>query len=260
MLKIITTLTLILVGLVAKSQEIETRKVSDFSRVEVQNGIELIYTESDQLSLQVELPDNTVTGNLVTEVKGKTLKIYLTKGNDYYKSKGLIKVYLSNKNVAFFKASLYSKITVTNQISTLNSTVVLNSKSVFTGNIKNEGKTKIVGERGTVFNGKIETQILKGNFKDNAKANITGMAIKANILTNDNALCNAKNFVARSLSITANGNAMVLIHSDSKIAVNVADKAKVTYTGFPEIIHLNEEAESLYKLKSNQALSLNYLN
>jgi hypothetical protein len=258
MLKIITTLTLILVGLVAKSQEVENRKVSDFSRVEVQNGIELIYTESNQLSLQIELPDNTVTSNVVTEVRGKTLKIYLPKGKDCSKSKGLVKVYLSSKYVAFFKASLYSKITVTNQISSLNSKVVLNSKSVFNGNIKNEGKSKIVGERGTVFNGKIETQILKGNFKDNAKANITGMAIKANILTNDTALCNAKNFVTRSLSITAEGNAIVLIHSDSKVSVTVADKAKVTYTGFPETVQLNVEAESLYKLKSNQALSLNY--
>jgi hypothetical protein len=258
MLKIITTLTLILIGLVAKSQELENRKVSDFSKVEVQNGIELIYSEREQLSLQIELPDDTVTSNVVTEVKGKTLKIYLPKGNDCYKSKGLVKVYLSNKNVAFFKASLYSKITVTNQISTLNSTVILNSESVFNGNIKNEGKTKILGERGTVFNGKIETQIIKGNFKDNAKANITGMAIKANILTNDTALCNAKNFVARLLTITAEGNTIVFIHSDSKIAVNVADNAKVTYTGFPEIIQLNEEAESLYKLKNNQALSLNY--
>lgn len=258
MLKIITTLTLILIGLVAKSQEVENRKVSDFSRVEVRNGIELIYTESDQLSLQIESPNNTVTSNLVTEVDGKTLKIYLPKGKDCSKSKGLVKVYLYSKNVAFFKASLYSKIIVTNQISTLNSTVVLNSESVFNGNIKNEGKTKIVGERGTVFNGKIETQILKGNFKDNAKANITGMAIKANLLTNDTALCNAKNFIARSLSITADGNAMVIIHSDSKIIVNVADKAKVTYTGLPQKIQLNEEAKSFYKLKNNQALSLNY--
>ncbi|KAB1155038.1 GIN domain-containing protein [Flavobacterium luteum] len=258
MLKIITTLTLILIGLVAKSQEVENRKVSDFSKVEVQNGIELIYTENDQFSLQIELQNNASKSNVVTEVKGKKLKIYLPKGNDCNKSKGLVKVYLSSKNVAFFKASLYSKIIVTNQISTLNSTVVLNSESVFNGNIKNEGKTKIVGERGTVFNGKIETQILKGNFKDNAKANITGMAIKANLLTNDTALCNAKNFVARSLSITAEGNTIVLVYSDSKIVVTVADKAKVTYTGLPETIQLNDEAESLYKLKSNQALSVNY--
>ena len=61
-----------------------------------------------------------------------------------------------------------------------------------------------------------------------------------------------------TLTITAEENAIVLIHSNSKITVNVADNAKVTYTGFPEIIQLNEEAESLYKLKNNQALSLNY--
>ena len=64
--------------------------------------------------------------------------------------------------------------------------------------------------------------------------------------------------IITTLTITAEGNAIVLIHSDSKITVNVADNAKVTYTSFPKIIQLNEEAESLYKLKNNQALSLNY--
>ena len=54
MLKIITTLTLFLIGVVAKGQVLENRVVSEFSKVKVKNGIELLYTEGKAPTLQIE--------------------------------------------------------------------------------------------------------------------------------------------------------------------------------------------------------------
>lgn len=258
MLKIITTLTLILIGLLAKGQELENRKASEFSKVEVKNGIELIYTENNKFSLQVETKNYATLKNVITEVKGKTLNIYLNKNDESNQAENSVKVYLSSKNVDVFKADSNAKITVMNQITSYNSSIFLYSGASFTGNIKNEGTTKLIGDAEAVFNGKIETKSLKGNFKNNAKINITGMANKATIQTYNMSLCNAKNFIANSLYVSAEGNSTVLVHADAEIVVNVADKAKVTYTGLPESIRLNEEAESLYKLKNDQLLSLNY--
>ncbi|MBK9224122.1 MAG: hypothetical protein IPO23_04740 [Flavobacterium sp.] len=60
MLKIITTLSLFLIGMLAKGQEIENRELSSFSKVEVKNGIEVIYTESKIPSLRVEAENVSV--------------------------------------------------------------------------------------------------------------------------------------------------------------------------------------------------------
>ena len=54
MLKIITTLSLFLIGMLAKGQEIENRELSSFSKVEVKNGIEVVYNESKIPSMRVE--------------------------------------------------------------------------------------------------------------------------------------------------------------------------------------------------------------
>ena len=54
MLKIITTLTLFLIGVVAKGQVLENRIISEFSKVEIKNGIELIYSEDKAPTLQIE--------------------------------------------------------------------------------------------------------------------------------------------------------------------------------------------------------------
>ena len=94
MLKIITTLSLFLIGMLAKGQEAENRELSSFSKVEVKNGIEVIYTESKMPFLRVEAENVSVLKNLITEVKGKTLKIYLLKKEDQTTLENTIKVYL----------------------------------------------------------------------------------------------------------------------------------------------------------------------
>ena len=50
-----------------------------------------------------------------------------------------------------------------------------------------------------------------------------------------------------------------MIHANSNLAVNVADEAKVTYTGFPDQIELNEEASTFQKYNNNQSLTYNYV-
>ena len=256
MLKIITSLTILLFGMLAKAQVTENREASDFSKVEVQNGIELIYTENSSTSLQIEANDERTLNNIVTEIKGKTLKIYLedTKNNQ---TNAPMKVYLSAHDLVALEASSGSKITITDQLTAQHLNLTLNSGATFTGNIITKEKTKLTTKEYTVFNGRIETVTFAGNFKSNSKVNLTGLAKQASIQTKDVALLSAKNFVAKAIKLNAEGKSSAMIHADNTIDLTVNDKAKVSYTGLPKKVKWNEEAEAFHKYNCNQSLSFN---
>ena len=256
MLKIITTLTLFLVGMLAKGQTSEYRTVSEFSKVQVAHGIELIYTENPVFSLQVETDNQTLLRNTITEVTGETLKISLKKGTTITAGE-TVKVYLSGYDLTALEANSNAKITIVNQLNADHLDIVLKSGATLKGNIKTAGKTKLHAKDGTVFDGRIEALAVKGNFKDNARINLTGKAASASFQTSDVALLSARNFIAGTISLNAFGKSKAMIHANAKVAVNVADEAKVTYTGFPERLELNEEAETFKKYDTSKLVSYN---
>ncbi len=97
--------------------------------------------------------------------------------------------------------------------------------------------------------------MLQGNFKGNAKINLTGNAKKASFQTKDSAFLSAKNFIASTIGLNATGKSVAKLHANNNIALNVTDEAKVSYTGLPERIELNEEAQAYKKSDYNQLVS-----
>ncbi len=254
MLKIITTLTLFLFGMLAKAQVTENRNVAEFSKVEVAHGIELIYSEKNVPSLEIETNNEATLKNIITEVHGETLKIYLKKGAEM-PSNEMIKVYLTAQDVVALAAHSKAKITIMDQMNAKNLTLVLGSGASLTGNIKTLGKTKLYAVNETAFNGKIETNTLKGNFTGNAKINLTGTAKKASFHTTDAVLLSAKNFIANNIGLNANGKSIAKLHANNSIALHVTEQASASYTGFPQKIELNEEAHAYKKTDYNQLVS-----
>jgi hypothetical protein len=141
------------------------------------------------------------------------------------------------------------------QMNAKNISIILDSGASLTGNIKAFGKTKLYATNETVFNGKIETNVLQGNFQGTAKINLTGNAKKATFRTSDSALLSAKNFVANTIGLNATGKSIAKLHADNSIALHVTEQASATYTGFPEKIELNEEAHAYKKTDYNQLVS-----
>lgn len=259
MLKIITTLSLFLVGMLAKGQEVENRILSSFSKVEVNNGIELIYTESKKPSLQIEAENSAVLKSIITEVKGKTLKIYLQRKNYQNELGKTIKVYLTSEKITSFEAKSKAKIITMNPITSENLSVNLKSEGQFSGTIINKGTTRLVANSGTIFNGLVETIFFVGHLKNNSKINLSGKTQKAAIAASDSSLFEAKNFIANHIVLNATGKSLAMIYVEKAIRVSVTDEAKVSYAGYPEKINLNDEAESFQKTNSNkQLITFNY--
>jgi len=250
MFKFITTLTFFLFGLLAKGQVSETRTVTDFSKIEVKHAT-VIYTESDYSSLTIESDYNDTSETIKTEIDNGTLKISGT--NEQQNTV----VYVSGKATQF-KAGRKANIKVTNTISAENVIIILNSGAEFIGNLIAQNEVRINASKGTTFKGYLDTNLLTGNFNSNAQIIICGNAQKAVIAARHSVLCHARNFVAHSLEINADGKSEVRIFADKLVAINVGDEAKVTYNGHPLRVKLNTCATAFNKGKTDQTVSYNY--
>jgi len=245
-------LTFFLFGMVAKGQVSETRKATEFSKVEIKNA-QLVYMESDSNSFRIEAIDETALAQVKTVISGGTLRI-TNNGNAYDK----VTVYLSANNIASFKAVSNAAITVENQITAKNVTVTLKSGATFTGNIICEDLAKIEGGSHTSFKGKVTAGTFDGRFDSDAKVILGGTAKKAYILTDATVLCNARNFVADAMAISADGSSKVWVYANKTIDIQVFEAAKVIYNGFPKEVSLNQNAIAASKIKTDRYVSYNY--
>ena len=86
--------------------ERESREIDDFTELEVSHGIEVYFSMSDRLSLEVETHEGLMD-KLKTRVRGDKLTIYF-EGNFHWNS--MAKVYLDCKNIEKISASGGSKV------------------------------------------------------------------------------------------------------------------------------------------------------
>lgn len=238
MLKIIITAAMTLVALVSQAQVSESRKITDFSKIEVESGIELTYMESDENSIKVETESKDNLANIITETNGKTLRVYYAKKSQT-NTEAISKVFISGKNVNTFKASSKSRIIFDGPITASEILLEMTSGSYFRGTVLSNLKATVNVSSGSVFSGKFETDLFKGNFKSGATVSLTGSAKKATIKTSSGAYCNAKNFFVDSMEATAKTKSSALLNA-KKIEANAADSSSITFFGELESLKMGE--------------------
>lgn len=243
MFKIITSLAMFFANLAA-GQTTETRQISAFSKIEVSDGVEVIFTQSPQTSLKAEVSDAPGLSMLLTRNDGKTLKIGCAR-NMCEK----IKVYVSSPDLVSIKASNESKVVFANAIDTEKFSLSLASGSAFSGMVKAEGAVNLKGESGSVFNIRIESRWLYGNFQSGTKVNLSGNGGEVAIRTSDNAFCSARNFKTDKVSIKAAGQSSVEVSVKQAIAVDISDEATVKYFGLPGKTAFSPDAVTLVNPK-----------
>lgn len=248
MLKIITALTAALATLFANAQT-ETRNVSSFNKLEITDGVEVIYTQGDTYSLKAEASDALGLATLLTESKNKTLKISCA-GNGCE----MAKVYITAPEIVSIKASRDSKVIVADRMTAGKFELNLTSNATFNGIVTTEEAT-LKGRSGAIFNIRLMTGSIVGNFQSGAKVNLSGTADKSEIRTTDNALCNARNFIAKNVLVNADNNAEVLVSANEKIEINVSDEASVRYFGLPKTTSVNPEAITIAQHNNGQVVA-----
>ena len=248
MLKLITTLTVFLFGILAKGQNTETRTITDFNKMEVKNA-KVIYTESNHSSLTIASEYNDTPETILTEVVNGTLKIKGVNAGD------ATVVYVTGK-AANFKLAQKAECTATNLITT-NVNLTLQSGSTFNGSIANE-ITTIVAGKNSYFKGSVTSGKLNANFSANARAILSGKAQTAVIDAKSNVLCHARNFASDNLQVSADGTSKVTVYGGKNMGIAVIEDAKVTYNGTPKQLRLNENATVHKKANKEHLVTYNY--
>lgn len=252
MLKIITTLTLFLLGMLAKGQNLETRNISDFSKIKVEGNIELIYVQSPKTQVSLESSDAELLKNTVVEVNQKTLQVYTLNA-----TQTPIKVYVSNPEINEIKATQQALITVTETLFVDKIKISLEGNAQFKGMINAAEKIRLTATDNSSFCGRIQTASVAGNLKKLARASISGQAQDFTCNTSGNSLLLAGNFKATQMNLTANGYSKTNILAPKKLQVHVAEEAQLSYRGLPADINLNEEATSTNLWKQQSLIGYN---
>lgn len=239
MSKIIITIAMTLAGLISQAQVAESRKLNAFTKLEVESGIELFYMESSENTIRIKADSKEQLGNVVTEVNGKTLRIYYTKNKAVADNTKVLRVYVAGNNVSSFKASSNSKIVFENAITSEEIRIEISSGSSFNGMVLPNSKTVVKVSSGSIFVGKFETDYFQGDFKSGATVALSGSAKKAVINTSSGAYCNAKNFFTESTIARTKGSSSALINA-KKLDARSLDLSSITFFGSPEDIKIQD--------------------
>src|SRR5690606_12367187 len=194
MLKIITSLTAALVGLLANAQTTETRNISPFNKIEITDGVEGIYTQGKSYSVTAEATDLAA---LLTQSQNQTLAISCN-GNACKTSR----VYVTSPEIESSNAVRRSKINVKDRIQPPYFSLNLASGATFNGIVSATNAT-LKGKSDAVFNIRLKADVVSAQFQSGAKVNLSGEAAKSTIVSYGNALCNARNFITSETEVTA---------------------------------------------------------
>ncbi|MBS7786302.1 DUF2807 domain-containing protein [Flavobacterium sp. CYK-55] len=252
MLKIITTLTLFLLGMLAKGQNTEVKNISDFSKINVNGNIELVYVQNPQTKVTFESADAELLKNTVVEVNKNTLQVYTIS-----ESETPVKVYVSNPEVKEIKAAHQALVTVIETLFVDQLKINLNDNAQFKGMINATEKVRLTATDRSTFSGRIDAPTVVGNLKKHARTSISGKANQMSVNTSGNSLFLAGNFKSDRMDLSINGYSKTNILAPQKLNAFVAEEAQLSYRGLPVDVSLNEEAFTTSVWKHEQLIGYN---
>jgi len=219
--------------------------LGNFSKIKVESGIELAYTESSEFSLTVEAGTDKIMKNIITELEGNTLRVYYTKAEELHSVKVPLKVYVNANNVDFFEALTQSKLVFKNSVKSDAIKITVSSGASFIGTVAKNSKAMIRADSGATVCGRFDTEYLHGNIKSGAIAVLSGTAKKATISTSSGACCKAKNLETDDVSIFTKGLSSVQIYGQGKISAHAEAGSSISYFSKPDKITLSPDSYSI---------------
>jgi len=244
-----------LISLVAQAQVTETRDTKEVNAIEVKNGIEVIFTQSDIPGLQVTADNaENLKRIMTTHNKNGTLKIYLKEHEGPINVQAIAKVYVSQKNVTGFTASNGANIKANGMLNLTDVAVNLSGGATCNAIITTSGNCSIDVQSGAGFRGIVNSKDFSANAIGGGYIKIGGSADTANVYCSGGSF-NAGKFICGDAKIWAQKASAVSIYANNSIKTDVDTSSSVTYYGEPAKTSLGTNAYAVKK--DNYKLSLN---
>lgn len=263
MIKIIITITAFLISLISLAQVSENREVSDFSKLQVSNSIDVLYTVSDKISVKVETDDLEKLKYIKTEVSNGILKLYVdTKGakeinkdkstsNKRSKLKNvswingvkfeLLKITISGPNLESIKTSSSADVKIENTNTSTNLDIVVSSSGSISGNFNCTNATIASSSSGDVI-GNINANSVEIEAGSSSDVKLSGKTMKLDIKASSSANVNLKEFRVENAVIKASSSADVYIAVSNSLEAKASSSASIVYYGNPSQVSKEESS------------------
>lgn len=240
-------------GFGAQAQVSETRESGEFTAIDVQNGIEVVFTQSNDKTLRVESGNAAFLDNIVTQFKGGTLQIYLD-GEPSGRTEAMnAKVYVSGSNVTRFCAATGASIKADGTIKIGELNVSLCTGGVFTGVVQAE-KCRVRAASGSTFRSVLTATSLRADATSGASLRITGTADYATVSCIGGVLHGGK-LVCQKAEVRAGNGGQAYITTTKHIKANADTSSCITYYGEPAEVDLGENTYAIKR--DNHKFALN---
>ncbi|MXN92367.1 hypothetical protein GR160_14150 [Flavobacterium sp. Sd200] len=243
-----------LISLGAQAQITEARTAQAVTAIEVKNGIEVVFTQSDTLGLKVTTDKTVNLANIVTTYKNGTLKITLRDNDDQAITQTVAKVFVSQKNVTHFTASTGAAIRVAGKLNLTEADINLSSGATFSAILSTTGRCSIEAQSGGGFRGIINSKDFHAKIVNGGYIRTGGSTDTAKITCSSGSL-NAGKFICHEATIQAQKASSVSIYANSSIKTEVDASSSVTYYGEPIKTDFGSNAYAVkrdsYKLNLN---------
>lgn len=239
MIKFIMTLTAALVSMLVFSQAAENRNVAAFSKLKASTQVQVFYTVSDKVKVEVSTEKSEQLAYVKTQVKGETLEIYIdssvgknkkSKGN-YLHFKN-VKVWVSGPNLQSVQAGASASVEVKNEMEAQQLTLDVGSSGDISGHFKGDSLTIKASSSGNV-KAQVDFKNLAVDASSSADVQLEGNAQTLVVDASSSADCLLRNLKAQSAEVSASSSANVTVQATASLQIKASSSADVIYYGTP---------------------------
>jgi len=199
-------------------KEKEKRNVSGFEAIDVSHGIDVYLTMGSSEYVEVETSEDLLE-HLVTEVKGKTLKIYFDRSFNW-----------SNEATVWIQARDINKITTSGGADLIGENVVETRELEMNASGGSDIKLEVNA-------GNIEVEVSGG-----ADVKLSGFTEMLVVNTSGGSDFNSYDLTARRAELEASGGSDIKVTVEEKLDARASGGADIYYKGDPENVNSNSSS------------------
>lgn len=243
-----------LITLTTQAQITEVRNAKTATAIEVKNGIEVVFTQSNIPLLKVESDNADNLARIVTEYKGNTLKVYMKniESNDVTHASAI--VYVSQQNITSFKAATGARIKTEGVVVLPEASFDLTSGATFIGTVTVTGTCSIKAKGGAGYKGRINTDVFTANVTGGAFVKVIGTTNTADVFCSS-ASFTADKFECKKANVWVKNASSASIFVNDYIKADTDTSSSITYYGNPTDTNLGTNGYAVAKNTGKVALN-----